>query len=157
MVVFQRQDARVPTSASANRLQFLTRNDWSLLRSKAQHLTFKLGDVIIQEASLGDAIYVIRKGSASVEVAQGKSNFKIADLGPDDVCGEMAFLERGRTSAMVIATDEFVEVDALRASDLLQLFEAFPGLGFRFYRSLAVVLARRLRETSRELSRRDSK
>jgi hypothetical protein len=52
----------------------------------------------------------------------------------------------------VIAEDQTVELDMLRASKLRERFEAFPGLGMRFYRSLAVVLACRLRETSWDLA-----
>jgi CRP-like cAMP-binding protein len=139
--------------SGTNKLQFLTENDWVLLRSKAEELTFRLGEVIVQEGSVGDAIYVIRSGSASVELAVGKRDIKIANLGPDDICGDMAFLERGQSTATVIAKDEIVEVDRLLAADLREMFDAFPGLGLRFYQSLAVVLARRLRQTSRDLAR----
>jgi CRP-like cAMP-binding protein len=139
-------------SLANNRLQFLTPNDWTLLGTKAKRLTFNLGEVIISEGSLGDALYIIRRGSASVELTSGKSNFKIADLGSDDICGDMAFLERGTSSATVVAKVDLVEVDAIQASDLRELFEIHPGLASRFYKSLAVVLARRLRETSRELA-----
>jgi hypothetical protein len=41
--------------------------------------------------------------------------------------------------------------------DLRQLVAMFPGLGTRFYRSLAVILAQRLRQTSRELLREMTK
>jgi hypothetical protein len=50
------------------------------------------------------------------------------------------------------AKDE-VEVDAIWADDLRELVSAFPGFGMRFYRSLAVILAERLRQTSKELLR----
>jgi hypothetical protein len=53
-----------------------------------------------------------------------------------------------------VAKDEKVEVDAIGAEDLPKLFESFPGLGARFYRSLALVLARCLRETSKRFARK---
>jgi hypothetical protein len=49
--------------SGTNKLQFLTENDWVRLRAKAEHLTFRLGEVIVQEGSVGDAIYLIRFNS----------------------------------------------------------------------------------------------
>jgi hypothetical protein len=48
--------------------------------------------------------------------------------------------------------EELVGLDAIPASDLRELVRDLPRLASRFYRSLAVVGARRLRETSRELA-----
>jgi CRP/FNR family transcriptional regulator, cyclic AMP receptor protein len=136
-----------------NRLQYLTANDWVLLSAKAKRLTFALGEEIIKEGAPSDTIYVIRSGEASVELTGTESRTVVATLQREDICGDMAFLENSATTAAVIARDELVEVDAIPAEDLRELFEAFPGLGARFYRSLAVVLARRLRETSKQLTR----
>ena len=138
---------------SPNKLEYLTENDWVLLSSIAQRRKFKLGEEIIREGSAGDTIYFIRSGTASVELVGSKERTPIAVLVEDDVCGEIAFLDGGRTTASVVAKEDEVEVDAISAGDLRQLFETFSGLSARFYRSLAVALARRLRETSRQLAR----
>jgi CRP/FNR family transcriptional regulator, cyclic AMP receptor protein len=136
-----------------NRLLYLTANDWVLITAKAKRLTFHLGEEIIKEGALGNTIYVIRSGEASVELTGKESRTVVAKLEREDICGDMAFLEKSAATAAVVAKDEVVEVDAIRADDLRQLFESFPGMGARFYRSLAVVLARRLRETSKQLAR----
>lgn len=135
-----------------NRLQYLNANDWVLITAKAKRLTFRLGEPIIKEGSVGNALYVIRKGSASVELSGTDSRTVVANLEQEDICGDMAFIERATATASVIAKEDRVEVDAIQASDMAQLFESFPGLASRFYRSLAVVLARRLAETSRQLA-----
>ena len=136
-----------------NRLLYLTPDDWVLLNAKARRRTFKLGEEIISEGSWGDKIYIVRKGCASVELAGSRSRSIVAILGAEDICGDMAFIEKGKATAAVIASDEIVEVDEIYADDLRHLFEAFPRLAIRFYRSLTVILARRLRDTSRELAR----
>lgn len=136
-----------------NRLHFLTENDWVLIQAKAARRTFKLGEEIIREGQWGDNIYVIRRGEASVEVAGTGSRTIVASLTIDDVCGEIAFLEQGKAAAAVIAKDEEVEVDQINAQELRKILEAFPRLASRFYRSLAVVLGRRLRTTTDELAR----
>jgi CRP-like cAMP-binding protein len=138
---------------AGNRLQFLTADDWILIQAKAVRCTFKLGDEIIRQGAWGDSIYIIRRGDASVEVAGTSSRAIVASLGPEDICGDMAFLEQGKATAAVIARDEEVEVDQIKVHDLRELMEAFPRLASRFYRSLALVLVQRLRVTTGELAR----
>ena len=136
-----------------NRLQYLTANDWVLVQAKASRRTFKLGDEIIRQGECRNSIYIIRRGEASVELAGSGSRAIVASLGPDDICGEIAFLEQGKATAAVIASEEEVEVDEVEARELRAMFIAFPGLASRFYLSLAVILAQRLRATSKELAR----
>ena len=88
-----------------------------------------------------------------MELAGSASRAIVASLGPDDVCGEIAFLEQTRTSAAVVAKEEQVEVDKISAHELRNILEAFPRLASRFYRSLALVMAQRLKATSGELAR----
>lgn len=140
-----------------NHLAYLTQNDWALLNAKARRRVFRPGEEIIRQGSLGDRIYVVRKGEASVELALTTNRTILAILGPDDICGDMAFLQKGTATAAVVARDAEVEADEISAQDLREIFEAFPRLASRFYQSLAVVLARRLRDTSRELAREVAK
>jgi CRP-like cAMP-binding protein len=138
---------------AGNRLQYLTANDWVLLQAKASRRTFKLGDEIIHQGEHSNGIYIIRRGEASVELAGSGSRLIIASLGPDDICGEISFLEQSKATAAVIASEEEVEADEVTAPELRAMFVAFPGLASRFYLSLAVILAQRLRVTSKELAR----
>lgn len=132
---------------------YLSSNDWVLLRAKAVPYTFRLGEEIIREGDWLDSLYIIRRGEASVELAGTGSRTIVARLGPDDLCGEMAFLEQTRASATVIAKDMEVEVEKISAQELRATLEAFPGLGARFYLTLALILSHRLKATSRELAR----
>ena len=137
-------------------MQDLTRNDWTLIESKAKRIRVQVGQEIIKEGARIDHLYVLRSGSASVELEGTTSRAVIATLRAGDVFGEMAFLGDSTATAAVVATDE-VDVDAIWANDLRELVTMFPGFGARFYRSLAVILAQRLRETSRELLREMTK
>jgi CRP-like cAMP-binding protein len=138
---------------ASNRLRYLTVDDWVLIQAKAVRRRFKLGDEIIRQGEWGDSLYIIRRGEASVELAGTGSRAIVAVLGPEDVCGDMAFLEHGKASAAIIAKDEEVEVDELNAHEMREVMEAFPRLASRFYRSLALVLVQRLRVTTGELAR----
>ena len=131
-----------------NTLEFLTANDQALLTSKAQHVNFTAGQVLIHEGMPGKSVYLIRTGSVAIQ----RSGSKIANLGAGDVCGEMAFLENTSSSASVVA-ETAVTADAIDALELQRIFVAFPHLAARFYRSIAVTLSKRLRETSRHLSK----
>jgi CRP-like cAMP-binding protein len=134
-------------------LDYLSSNDWVLLRAKAVPCTFRLGEEIIREGDWLDSLYLIRRGEASVELAGTGSRSIVARLGPNDICGEMAFLEQTRASAAVVAKDLEVEVEKINAEELRETLEHFPGLGTRFYLSLALILSQRLKATSRELAR----
>jgi CRP-like cAMP-binding protein len=137
---------------SNNALLYLTPDDWTLINAKAQRRIYKLGDEILREGSLAENIYILRRGEACVELAVSSARTLLATLGPDDICGDMAFLDMAAATAAVVAKDTEVEADEIKAKDLRELFDAFPRLASRFYRSLGVVLARRLRQASRELA-----
>jgi extracellular factor (EF) 3-hydroxypalmitic acid methyl ester biosynthesis protein len=128
--------------AAKNRLEYVTPNDWILIVDRARRVIFKKGDVLIQSGKLQKTVYLLAKGKAKVE---SSTKLLIAQLEPGEVCGEMAFLENGIASAHVTATSD-VEACAIEGSALLDLFELYPHLGSRFYRSLAVNLSRRLRD-----------
>ncbi len=138
---------------AGNGLHYLTANDWVLIEAKAVQRTFRLGEEIIREGDWVDSLYVIRRGGASVELAATGSRAIVATLGPKDIFGDMAFLDQGKATAAVVTKDEEVEVDEINSHELRKILEAFPGLASRFYLSLALILAQRLKATSRELAR----
>jgi len=125
-----------------NRLEYLTANDWALLIDRAKEVSFQKDEILIQKGMQAKMIYFLVKGTARIE-----ADFKarVAQIGPGQVAGEMAFLENDVASATVTAEEE-LKAYAVEWSDLVDLFELFPHLASRFYRSLAVILAHRLRD-----------
>jgi len=137
----QQQDVSVLSTAKQG-LLYLTPNDWALIVDKAARLQFKAGDSIVQQGKRTHGLYVLLRGAASVQVpVQGT----IPAIGPGEVCGEISYLDELPATANVIAKDA-VEAYYLDRATLQSLFELFPHLGSRFYRSLACILSRRLRE-----------
>ena len=132
---------------------YLLPNDWTLLSNKSERLEFRLGEEIIHAGSRPNYIYIIRSGTASVELPTADATATLAILEEGDVCGEIAFLGDGTATAAVIARDMEVEVDAIPVHDLLTLCEEMPGFGFRLFRSLAGILAQRLKHSAAELVR----
>ena len=70
-----------------------------LLRA-VERLPLSDGEVVFEAGEPGDAWYVVREG---VLLVQSKEGVPIARLGPGEVFGEMAVLDRGRRSATVVA------------------------------------------------------
>jgi CRP-like cAMP-binding protein len=125
-----------------NRLEYLTPNDWALLVDRAKPVTFQKDEILIPKGRQIRMVYLLVKGTARIEA---DFNARIAQIGPGQISGEMAFLENSIASATVTAEEE-VQAYAIEWSTLGDLFELFPHLASRFYRSLAVILARRLRD-----------
>lgn len=128
-------------SGNKNGLVFLTSNDWALVADKGVRVQFKSGEFIVRKGKRTNGIYLLLKGIASVRLPQGAS----PAIGPGEICGEISFLDDLPATADVVAKDA-VEAYYLDRPTVQSLFELFPHLGSRFYRSLASSLSRRLRE-----------
>jgi len=134
------QDVSVLSSAK-NGLTYLTPNDWALIADKAARLQFKVGEFIVRKGKRTHGVYMLLKGTAAVQLPQGNAPV----LGPGEVCGEISFIDELPATVDVVAK-EAVEAFYLDRPTVQGLFELFPHLGSRFYRSLASSLSRRLRE-----------
>lgn len=135
------EDLLTVLRTSENRLAYLTQNDWILLLDRAKRVKFPKSGNLIRQGKQVKVVYLLAKGKAIIEVSQTQ----IAQIGAGEICGDMAFLENGLASANVTALEE-VEAYAIEWPALENLFELFPHLASRFYRSVAVNLSRRLRE-----------
>jgi CRP-like cAMP-binding protein len=133
-------------------LKYLTDNDWALLRSRARRQTFGAQEIIIAINSRPAALFVLVRGGAVVEVVRGSP---IARLVAGEIFGEMSFIEDGVASASVVAETE-AEVDTLDLADINDIFQHYPHLEARFYKSLALKLSQRLRGTSAQLAKTKS-
>lgn len=127
--------------------RFLTEDDHKLLLESAQKLTYQKDDLIVEEGSRHQAIYIIEQGIVRVERAHMGNGVAFARMGKGKVFGEMAFLENTGASANIVAEDH-LEVMVIEAPELYSLLTSVPGLSARFYQSIAITLSQRLRETT---------
>ena len=137
----QQQDLSV-LSSSKNGLVHLTANDWALIADKAIRRQFKPGEHLVQQSRRTHGVFVILKGTATVQIA---GQARVTESGPGEVCGEISFIDELPATADVVAHSD-TEAYYVDRPTLQSLFELFPHLGSRFYRSLASILSRRLRE-----------
>lgn len=136
----QQQDVSV-LSAAKNGLVFLTANDWALIADKAVRKQFKTGEPIVQQGKRTHGVFLLLKGSATVQIPLKGS----LGIGPGEACGEISLLDELPATVNVVAKED-VEAYYLDRLTLQSMFELFPHLGSRFYQSLAAILSRRLRE-----------
>ncbi|MEM7524397.1 MAG: cyclic nucleotide-binding domain-containing protein, partial [Pseudomonadota bacterium] len=99
----------------------LTRDDLSEIITAAQPKTYGRGEALIEEGDEGDAIYIVRSGSATVSRKVGASDVVLAYVPAGQFVGEMALLYHQTRSATVRATVpvEAVELDGALFRSLL--------------------------------------
>ena len=121
-----------------------------LLAFTSERVGFAPGQPFFKQGDASDAAYVILAGRAQVVLDLPAGAFKIAELGTNDIVGEMGILSDTPRSASVIAEGE---VTALRIDKrvFLELLGQFPQMSIAVMRELAKRLERtnaRLAESS---------
>lgn len=118
--------------------------------------TAKLGDLIFEENTSGNEMYVIARGAVEVLVdptmvsgptnkRRGAGPVTIATLRAGQTFGEVALVDQGlRTaSARCAETDTYLLV--LPRAKFIQLCDTYPELGYRVMRNIAADLAFKIR------------
>jgi len=116
--------------------------DWMI--AVGQRLRIQAGATLIVEGQKIDHVCIVLEGAFAVRKAtvQGKD---IAHLRAGEIVGEMSFVDSRPPSASVVALEDSL-VLSIPSTALTQRL-ADPNFAARFYRSLAVFLANRLRNT----------
>lgn len=121
---------------------FLSEEHLELLLQRSREEQYEPGDVIVAEGAALSTLYVIASGTVSVEKDHLGGGVSIAELGPGGLFGEVSYLDGSPTSASVVAR---TAVSAHVLEELEELLSTDTALASGFYRSLAVLLAGRLR------------
>ncbi|MBF0284892.1 MAG: cyclic nucleotide-binding domain-containing protein [Magnetococcales bacterium] len=125
--------------------RFLTQDDLRLLEEMSLRVTYEPDEVILREGSQKQCLYILRSGSARVEKDHRGESITVDRLSPGEFIGVMSFLDDSPMSATIAAAEK-VEIDYLDGLTLHALLSSVPGFSSRFYMSLAVIMAERLRE-----------
>ena len=86
---------------------------------------FKKGEILFREGDPSDAMFVIKAGKIPITKAKGSSEVMLAELGPGDMLGEMAFFDNRPRSAGAKASIETVVIE-LPFKALNAQFKTFP-------------------------------
>jgi len=120
--------------------------EWLIANGEKQEVA--AGTTLIEEGRPIDALYILLRGS--LEVSGPQFGDAPLELGAGEVVGEVSLLDSRPPTATVSAATDCVLL-ALPREDLGRKLEEDEGFGSRFYRSLAVFLAHRLRNTYQQL------
>jgi hypothetical protein len=119
----------------------LTADERARLTAELDTLSLKRGETLVRQGEPADALYIVVTGRFVVTL--DGSRIPIAELGPGQPVGEIAFLAGGVRTATVTA---------LRDSLVLRLgrtdFEALSAKSPSIWRTLTVTLARRVAEAN---------
>ncbi len=135
------------TLASVPLFARVPRPDLADLGSRMTSRQLPRGTVLFHQGDPGDSLYVIESGAVKVSNLSGDGReVVVALLGPGEVLGELAMLDRGVRTADATAIEDTV-VLALSSAGFRPFVEDHPQVAWQ----LLEVLAVRLRETSEAL------
>ena len=134
-------------TATTRFLAFLGPDEESALLAAASVKSFERDQLVFDQNVSLRAIFLIDDGSVRVERDDRGATVPLAVLGAGEFFGEMSFVDGTPTSARVIA-DEPTRLRVIDAATVDTLTKADPGFAGRLYRSIAAILAERLRLTS---------
>ncbi|NCO83125.1 MAG: hypothetical protein COZ31_04450 [Nitrospirae bacterium CG_4_10_14_3_um_filter_44_29] len=111
-----------------------------------RRVNFEKGQDVVKEGTACDSIFFVKEGSVSV-IRQGR---KIASIGVGHPVGEVSFVDKGLRSATVVANADCTLLK-VPVSALERLMKEDKDMANKIYKSLAVTLAERLRDTNDSL------
>jgi CRP-like cAMP-binding protein len=139
--------AMVAATAATQFLPFLDPAEESALLAAAPVRSFARDQLVFDQNVELRAIFLVDDGSVRVERQDRGAMIPIAILGAGEFFGEMSFVDGTPTSARVIA-DEPTRLRVIDTATVDALTQANPAFAGRLYRSIAAILAERLRLTS---------
>lgn len=121
-------------------------------------IRFKKNDTVIQQGEISPNLWYIHKGSFSTttQVPYQKKPLTLATLKPNDIFGEISFIDGSQSTATVTAI-EHSECWTLRRELLPALYELYPTLALKLNAHIATIIAKRIRETIVKLKKTSTK
>ena len=83
---------------------------------KLAHLTIRGGTTLFRAGDPGDALYIVLSGRLAVQAPGIPQPHLVAELGADDLVGEMSLMTGDARSAHVVAGDDLVLLEVTKAA-----------------------------------------
>ena len=138
------------TTESTRFLPFLETAEENAVLASAPVKSFARDQVVLDQNVRLRAIFLIEEGSVRVERQDRGQTSLLAVLEAGEFFGEMSYVDGAPTSAKVIA-DSATRLRVIDEATVDRLTKADPSFSGRLYRSIAAILAERLRLTSMHL------
>jgi CRP-like cAMP-binding protein len=124
--------------------------DLEALGSMGQEKTYKKEELIFDEDSKGDSMYILKSGAVKILKKVKNQENTIAVLNPGEFFGEMALLDGQPRSAAVKATADS-DVFVITLEGYQQLRKEKPHTALKLMDIIIKVLSNRLRQANKNL------
>ena len=132
----------------------LTSTQLELVSSITDERHYQAGDVIFEENTPGNELYVIASGEVEIQVdpamigdESDKGAFTIATFRRGQSFGEVSLVDEGLRSASARCTQQDTHLVVIPRDKLMLLCDTYPMLGYKLMRNLAADLAMKIRHT----------
>ena len=132
----------------------LTNTQLELIGSICSERHYQTGDIIFEENTPGDELYVIANGEVEIQVDPtlvGKEatdeNRILATMRRGQSFGEVSLVDQGLRSAGARCSAQDTHLVVIPRDKLMLLCDTYPQLGYRLMRNLAADLAMKIRPT----------
>jgi len=132
----------------------LTNTQLELISSICTERHFQTGDIIFEENTPGDELYVIANGEVEIQVDPALIGrdvtahaHTIATLRRGQSFGEVSLVDQGLRSAGARCSAGDTHLIVISRDKLMLLCDTYPQLGYRLMRNLAADLAMKIRHT----------
>ncbi len=134
----------------------LTEPQLEMVAGTCTEATFRKGDILFEENSSGNELYVIAQGEIEIRVDPSLVQVRpgtqtepvaIATLRSGQTFGEVALVDQGLRTASARCSSRRARLLVIPRDRLLTLCDSYPELGYRVMRNLAADLAFKIRGT----------
>jgi CRP-like cAMP-binding protein len=132
----------------------LTATQLELISSITDERHYQAGDVIFEENTTGNEMYVIAGGEVEIQVdpamigdESNQGAFTIATFRRGQSFGEVSMVDEGLRSASARCTQQDTHLIVIPRGKLMLLCDTYPMLGYKLMRNLAADLAMKIRHT----------
>lgn len=131
----------------------LTNTQLELIGSICAERHYQAGDVIFEENTPGDEMYVIANGEVQIQVnpsligRESTQSHTIATLRRGQSFGEVSLVDEGLRSASARCSQQDTHLIVIPRDKLMLLCDTYPQLGYKLMRNLAADLAMKMRHT----------
>jgi CRP/FNR family cyclic AMP-dependent transcriptional regulator len=134
----------------------LSETQLEMVASVCSEVVYKMGQIVFEENSAGDELYVIASGEVEIQLdpsmirpggGRGEESTTIATLRSGQTFGEVALVDQGLRTASARAASRRARLLIIARERIVGLCNNYPELGYRVMRNVAADLAFKIRGT----------
>lgn len=129
----------------------LSKRELKTINSIVHQRTYLEKEFVFRKDQPGAAMFIIKSGKINIiDHDENNQTNILTSLEENSFFGELALLDDSPRSASAVAA-QTTETFALFRTDLDRLLTAFPQIGLKVYRALAMIVGNRLKDTNEQL------